>query len=51
MDNIVSENIITCPHCGYIIGTREQFMFLYMPNDLQCPCCGKVAVYTCNPRF
>lgn len=47
----VDPDMIYCPHCGCPIGRKENFMHLYMPNDLRCPCCGKVAIHTCNPRF
>lgn len=48
---MIDERVIRCPYCGYVLGTQEGFMFLYMPNDLLCPQCGKVAIRTSNPKF
>ena len=50
-DNVVIDDVILCPHCGNVIGRQRDFTHLYMPNDMRCPYCGKIAMYTNTPKF
>jgi uncharacterized C2H2 Zn-finger protein len=51
IDDVVIDDVILCPHCGNVIGRQRDFTHLYMPNDLRCPYCGKIAMYTNTPKF
>jgi DNA-directed RNA polymerase subunit RPC12/RpoP len=49
MNGVVIDEMVTCPHCGYILGSKRNFTQLYMPNDMRCPACGEIVIHTNNP--